>query len=660
VPTSSRLAPCAALLALLAAPAAARDPAPTPGPRSGPAYDVFVSEDEALVEQIGPRRVVDQERIRERSARTLDEVLRLEPGIYVRSGNEGVPRVDMRGLRSRQVLLLLDGIPYNSTEDGQFDPALIPTESIERVKLGFGSSSVLYGDGPMAGVIQIETKRPEDGLHGSLGGDFRSGEQLLGRFALTGRRGAFDGLAAGSVFDRDTFPLADGFDPSPSQGDGDRENADRERRNLLLRGGWTPSETTRFGALVSLVDGEHGVPPNAIDDDGDPFASRVRYERVEDQRGISGQLSMQWDPDGPLDVRSWLYANQLGEDRRRYDDDSYDSIAANGSYRADNDSLLMGHALHAGWSLGEYGTLKGAFQSRREDFDTEGTMRVRRALADFDDTFHQSVYNGGLEYEVEPLRDVGLVLGYGHSFLDKDSGENDDGTTFLAGSFWKPRPGMRLRGSLSRKVRFPSLRQLYEPGSGNADLGAEHSWNYELGVSQELPGRTLVDVTAFWLDVDDFIESDEATGEFRNQDRYRFRGVELTVRTQPFESLDLLASYSFLDSENRSSGSDQNGLQNRPEHRATFEARYRLPYGFAVRGALYYVADQVVYSRQEPVRQRGTGDYFLAELRLAKTLLEERAWLYFGVDNLADANYQESYGVPGPGRVFYGGLEGRF
>jgi len=147
---------------------------------------------------------------------------------------------------------------------------------------------------------------------------------------------------------------------------------------------------------------------------------------------------------------------------------------------------------------------------------------------------------------------------------------------------------------------------------------------------------------------------------FRNNDQYRFRGVELTVRTRPLEALDVLASYSFLDSENRSSGTDQNGLQNRPEHRATFEARYRLPYGFALRGALYYVADQVVYSRQEPVRQRGTGDYFLAELRIAKTLLEERAWLYFGVDNLADANYQESYGVPGPGRVFYGGLEGRF
>jgi outer membrane cobalamin receptor len=662
-------AAAAALLAGSVAPAAGQDPAAPDPARPGPAYDVYVTEDQEVVEQIGPRRVVDQDRIRERSARTLDEVLKLEPGVYVRTGNEGVPRVDMRGQRSRQVLLLLDGIPFNSTEDGQFDPALIPTETMERVKLNFGNASALYGDGPMAGVIQIETKRPEDGVHGSLGGDFRSGEQALGRFTLTGRHEGFDLLAAGSLFDRDDFPLADSFQNSGSEDGGRRENADRERRNLLVKGGWTPSPSLRFGALVSALDGEHGVPPNAVDDETDPFASRVRYERVEEQDGLSGQVSMQWDPEGPLDVRSWLYANSYEEDRRRYDDDSYDSMddeTVNGTFQADNESLLSGHALHAAWSLGSVGKLKGAFQTRREDFDTNGRIRDVRLgrgrfdVREFESSNHQIVYNGGLEYEVEPLRDVGVVVGYGHSFLDKDSGENDDGATFLAGTFWNVRPGTRLRGSVARKVRFPSLRQLYEEGSGDEDLGAEHTWDYQIGATQELPGRTLVDVTAFWMDVDDFIETDEQTGFFANQDQYRFRGVELTVRTKPLEELDLLASYSFLDSENRSSDSEQDGLQNRPEHRATFEARYRLPYGFAVRGALYYVADQVVYSRQEPIQQRGTGDYFLTDLRVARTMLEDRFWLYFGVDNVADQDYQESYGVPGPGRVFYGGLEARY
>lgn len=666
----------ALLLALAASPPAARaqGPAAPAGPPaastgSGPEYDVYVTEDEEIVEQIGPHRVIERERIRERSARTLDELLRLEPGLYVRSGNEGVPRIDMRGLRSRHVLPLLDGIPISSTEDGQLDPGLIPSESMERVKLGFGNSSVLYGDGPLAGVIQIETRRPEEGVQAELGGDFRSGPQNLGRFSILGRNGALDALVAGSLFDGKGFPLSDDFDASASENGGTRENSDRDRRNLLARAGWTPSETSRIGALVSFVDGDQGLPPNAIGDPTDPFAPRVRYERVEDLSGISGQLSTQWDPSGPLDVRGWAYLNRLDEDRRRYDDDAYDSMddpRVSGTFRADNESLVAGQALHASWSFGDLGRLKGAFQSRRESFDTKGQIRDVRLgggrfdVRWFDEDWQQTVYNAGVEYEVALLRDAGVVVGYGHSFLDKDGGESDDGSMMLAGAFWELHPGTRVRASAARKLRFPSLLQLHEPGRGNEDLHSEHSWDYEIGLSQTLPGRTVVDVTGFWLDVDDYIEENEATALFENQDHYRFRGVEVTLETHPFDDLDLRASYTFLDSDNLSSNNDQDGLQNRPRHRMAFESLYRLPWGFAVRGALYWVADQYVYSRQPPVRRRGTGDYFLTELRLAKSLFEDRLGLYVGVENATDEDFQESYGVPGPGRVLFGGLELRY
>lgn len=657
----------ASALAAGLGPAAGADPVQSDPPADPPtsasqglAYDVYVTGEGEVVEQIGPRRVIDRELIEERSARTLDEALQFEPGIYVRTGNEGVPRVDMRGLRSRNVLLLLDGIPYNSTEDGQFDPSLIPTEGMERIRLNFGNASVLYGDGAMAGVIQIETQQPEDGLHGSVGGDFRSEDQVLGRFTLGGRRGDFDGFAAGSGFYHHGFPLSDSFSPTGSENGDRRNNSEKERLNLLLKGGWTPNETMRFDALFTALHGNFEIPPNTADDPNDPFASRVRYERVKNLYGFSGQLSMQWDPQGPLQLRSWFYANQLAENRRRYDNDSYDSFDRNGSFRSDNESMVFGYALHGAWAFGEYGNLRGVFQTRREDFRSDGKVRQQGNWNDFDDHFHQTVYNLGLEYDVKPLPDVGVTLGYGHSFLDKDSGESDDSPTFLVGSYWDLLPGTRLRASVARKVRFPSLRQLYEQGRGDPDLKAEHSWDYEVGITQQLPGRTVLDVTGFWTDVEDFIEGDEVTGLFANQDEYRFRGVEVTLQTQPIEPLDLLASYSFLHSENQSSGTDQNGLQNRPEHRIALESRYRLPWGFAVRGALYYVADQIVYARSGPAWKQHTGNYFLTDLRLAKTLLDDRLSLYFGVNNVTDDNYQESYGVPGPGRVFFGGVQANF
>src|SRR5262245_32602378 len=111
-----------------------------------PTFSVSITEPSELIEQVGTTRRIGRAEIEARHARTLDEALRLLPGISVRTGGDGTPRIDVRGFRSRHVLLLINGVPANSTSDGQFDPARIPTDIIREVKVSYGSSSVLYGD----------------------------------------------------------------------------------------------------------------------------------------------------------------------------------------------------------------------------------------------------------------------------------------------------------------------------------------------------------------------------------------------------------------------------------------------------------------------------------------------------------------------------------
>ena len=81
--------------------------------------------------------------IEKRNAKTLDQALELLPGIDVSKGAKGTPRINIRGFRMRHTTLLLNGIPINSTYDGQFDPHLISTESIAKIKVSYGSHSVL-------------------------------------------------------------------------------------------------------------------------------------------------------------------------------------------------------------------------------------------------------------------------------------------------------------------------------------------------------------------------------------------------------------------------------------------------------------------------------------------------------------------------------------
>src|SRR5262245_4332404 len=184
---ASGLAPTAALAQTSPAPALKGAGAPELS-----VYDVYVTSEPDVVDSVTTVREISEEDMRQESARTVDEALFREPSIVVRRGGDGVPTLDVRGLRSRQVLLLLDGIPFNSSEDGQFDPALIPTQILERIDTTYSTSSVLYGDGPIAGVLQLRTHSGAPGMQNDSRGEARERGQYLGASSVGGAARGFD------------------------------------------------------------------------------------------------------------------------------------------------------------------------------------------------------------------------------------------------------------------------------------------------------------------------------------------------------------------------------------------------------------------------------------------------------------------------------------
>src|SRR5688572_32322089 len=209
-------------MALLPGVARAQQPAPT--------FSVSITEPYELVEEVGTTRRLTRADIETRNARTLDEALRLLPGVHVRTGGDGTPRIDVRGFRSRHVLLLINGVMVNSTADGQFDPARISTRSIREIKVSYGSSSVLYGDNAMAAVIEIMTvdDKPDASLEVSGGTPDQKG--LGGRYSGTMRKWSFTGTATG--YSTDGFRLPDAFIPTPLESGGQRQNSDRDRSDV--------------------------------------------------------------------------------------------------------------------------------------------------------------------------------------------------------------------------------------------------------------------------------------------------------------------------------------------------------------------------------------------------------------------------------------------
>lgn len=650
-------ASCRVLFAALFAVALPAQADPEPGEKI-PVYDVYVTSQRDIVQKTTTVREITRETIQEKNARNLNEALQREPSIVIRRAGQGVPRLDLRGLRTRQVLLLVDGVPSYSTEDGNFDPSLIPSNLIESIDVTYSNSSVLYGDGPLAGVLQVRTRSGKQGVQAEGRGDFREGMQYLGQASVSGAAGGFEGFASGSYEYAEGFNMSDDFDPTPLEDGGRRENSDREMGTAFAKLGYAPNERGRVDVLFDYRRMEYGIPW-AVYDNSDPYGRNPNYQRLEDLEGFSGQLSGQLLPHEDVELRSWAYVARQTQDRGRYDDENLNSIDDRNSYLIDDTALITGGALHGRYDMGDYGALRFAANGRYESFEADGWVRLRSGdLGEVDQSEGLGAWSLGLEYEVQPVDSAGLVLGYGHAFLEGD-GIGDNGSLFLAGAYYDFDTGTRLRGSAAHKLRFPSIRQLYEPDYGNSDLDSERCWCFDVAIEQRLPRNTTLALTGYWLELKDFIERPPGEDFVTNHEEWRNRGFEVTAESRPWQPLFVRLAYTYLDARDLSSDSIYDRLENRPRHKIDFVSVATLPWQMDFRVGFSWPLNTLTYSR-DGQDSRELDDFVLLDLKLEQRLWEDLLRLYVGVDNLLDEDWTFNYGFPQEGRAVYGGLELRY
>jgi outer membrane receptor for ferrienterochelin and colicins len=123
-----------------------------------------------------PVTVIGQESIQETGAMRLSEVLREQTGLQV-VANHGTG-LQMQGLSSDYILILLDGEPLIGRTAGTLDLDRISVSNIERIEILRGPSSSIYGSEAMAGVVNIITKSNKSGITGSLQTRYRTHQTL--------------------------------------------------------------------------------------------------------------------------------------------------------------------------------------------------------------------------------------------------------------------------------------------------------------------------------------------------------------------------------------------------------------------------------------------------------------------------------------------------
>ncbi|MBX6366234.1 MAG: TonB-dependent receptor plug domain-containing protein, partial [Gemmatimonadetes bacterium] len=341
--------------------------------------EIVVSAERPVSEAAATLRVVTAEEIEASGARTLDEALALVPGLDVRTGGQGVPRVDFRGFRPRHVILLLDGIPFNADWDGQADPSLIPVEDIAMIKVTPATGSVLYGEGGLAGVINIVTRRGAGAPHGRASAEAREVNGRLLRASGGAGSDRLGVLVSASALRSDGYPSPAGS-PTLAAGTGTvtRPNSDRRRTNLFANVTATPTPSLDLGLVLTDVRGAYGIPPGVIVDAADPFASRPTFERMASLHGTAGQLAAAYHPAGIVSVRGWGFVHRLTEEPRRYDDATYtdmDDPTVRGTYRERDRTTLSGANVQVAVAPRRLGRLTLGLSAERDALDLALTIR---------------------------------------------------------------------------------------------------------------------------------------------------------------------------------------------------------------------------------------------------------------------------------------------
>ncbi len=159
--------------------------------------------------------VIDRQQIRQSAAVVADDILRQAPtfSLFRRtsslSSHPTAQGVSLRGIGPSGVsrtLVLLDGVPFNDPFGGWVYWTRVPIESTDRIEMVDGSTSSLYGNYAMGGVINIVTAQP---TKRTVESRLQFGNLNTPRFDVRASDvyGKLGVVVEGSAFDTDGYPI---------------------------------------------------------------------------------------------------------------------------------------------------------------------------------------------------------------------------------------------------------------------------------------------------------------------------------------------------------------------------------------------------------------------------------------------------------------------
>lgn len=561
-------------------------------------------------------RIITTDDIQLKQYRTVYEALKDVPGVDTFSSSPGQnATVFIRGQKSEQTLILIDGVEYNDpTDPGRSaDLGVLQMDNVERIEVIRGAGSVLApGTGSVINIITQSGKNYRSSLflEGGSFGTIRSEAAIggvtnsrldysmsIGAFRAEGISAAVNGTEkdgarnihfssriqkefadkTSAIFTARYFDAKTDLDTVPN----DTPNNKASQQNLLSRlsvshpyGVWRPT----LGISLRLIDRE------SIDDGSTP--------------------NTKFTSTGDIEKIDWM----------------------------NHFSLFPAHTL-----------LFGILTERQH---SSARSNFTGTLVSMDKAITQST--ALLQYEYSKEEGLGGTAGarvdYHSSFLWQP-------TFRISPSYFFTRTATRLLATAGTGFKSPSLYQLYGE-YGFSSLKPEKSFSADLGIEQSLANeRSTVTLTGFYNKLTDMVDYNFTLNRYQNVGKAWTAGIEISQATRLWDFLRLTSAYTFLETKDEIIGLS---LLRRPRHRVTNTLTYShsdwdLNFTHLLVGERADI-DTVSFARKT------APTYNLFHLSGSY-----RPWkttqFSARIENLFDTKYQPIEGYGTPGISFYAGVK---
>ncbi|WP_299665365.1 TonB-dependent siderophore receptor [uncultured Polaribacter sp.] len=591
---------------------------------------------------------ITQKQLQQNAGKSVIEILNTIAGIDVRgvNANPSEPRsINVRGGRSRQVLVLIDGVPVTdqSAINQEFDLRLLAINQIESIEILKGASSTLYGSGAATAVINIILKKAaKDKISGSFetsvgtNNTANTSESSLSdrnqNVTVNGSLGDFNFLGSFSLTGVDVMSSA------KSTTNAVFENDAFYSKNGLLKLGYKVNKKLSIESFLNYDEFDYDFDAGAFSD-SDVNQGNQQQFRV----GIRPNYTYN---NGQFYVLA--SANVVKRNLDQYNSfantlDNYEFVGRSVNvdlvnkyeFSATNIQLITGlnYQIHSNNTVTPFGM-------------------IEKGIANFNtvDPYASIVYISDYGLSVNVGGRLNMHNVYGNQFVY-------DGN--LAYSVLKNESAsVKLFTSYSTAFIAPSLYQLYDGFAGNVDLKPETNETFEAGFDVNYKDWLQFDAVYFNRKETDAIIYDNTTFKYGNGTSDA-NGFEVNTRIIPTHFLSINASYTYVDRDQFEDFNDyipENkfvaGLDITPFENVFFNFTYR------------NVGERTVFDRYGSFTTAGEDvileSYQVLDFMTNYKLLGDTVTVFAAVTNILNEDYDDIFGYATRGRNYKVGLRLQF